>query len=127
MRSGLIHSAEQTRAGRSAGRWRAPTPRCVAERGDEPRILPPAQQHRLQTVRLELIGASVVPRSSELIGTQHYRPTATLVGEVLRYAAVDEHGQWCALLGFSSASLHLEPATSGTARRASNASRAATL
>ena len=35
MRSGLIHSAEQTPAGRSAGRWRAPTPRCVAERGDE--------------------------------------------------------------------------------------------
>lgn len=70
---------------------------------------PPAQQHLLQTVRLELIGASVVPRCSELNETHHYRHTATLGGEVLRYAAVDEHGRWCALLGCSSASFHLKP------------------
>ncbi len=69
------------------------------------RIFPvPAQQHLLDTVRLELVGPADVPRWNELITAHHYLHNATLVGEVLRYAAVAADGVWCALVGYSSAS-----------------------
>jgi len=72
------------------------------------RVFPtPAQQHLLQTVRLELIAAPEQARWNELIEDHHYLHDATLVGEVLRYVARDERGEWVALLGYSSASLHL--------------------
>lgn len=73
------------------------------------RIFPdPAQQHLLDTVRLELVGPADVSRWNELITAHHYLHNATLVGEVLRYAAVAADGVWCALVGYSSASLHLK-------------------
>jgi len=50
---------------------------------------PPAQQHLLKTVRLELA------RPDE-IGRHHCLHNATLVGEVLRYVARDETGAWLA-------------------------------
>lgn len=68
-----------------------------------------AQQHLLKTVRLELAGPEEIGRWNELIEQHHYLHNATLVGEVLRYVARDETGAWAwvALLGYSSASLHL--------------------
>lgn len=72
------------------------------------RVYPtPAQQHLLQTVRLELLAGAEQGRWNELMERHHYLHDATLVGEVLRYVAVDERGEWLALLGYSSASLHL--------------------
>ncbi len=72
------------------------------------RVFPtPAQQHLLRTVRVELVSASELARWHELMERHHYLHDATLVGEVLRYVARDEHGAWVALLGYSSASLHL--------------------
>lgn len=59
-------------------------------------------------MRLELVGPADVPRWNELITAHHYLHNATLVGEVLRYAAVAADGVWCALVGYSSASLHLK-------------------
>ena len=67
-----------------------------------------AQQHLLKTVRLELAGPDEIGRWNELIERHHYLHNATLVGEVLRYVARDEAGVWVALLGYSSASLHLK-------------------
>jgi hypothetical protein len=66
-----------------------------------------AQQHLLRTVRLDLAGPDEIGRWNELIERHHYLHHATLVGEVLRYVARDEAGAWVALLGYSSASLHL--------------------
>jgi len=66
-----------------------------------------AQQHLIKTVRLELVGPDQIGRWNELIERHHYLHNATLVGEVLRYVACDEAGAWVALLGYSSASLHL--------------------
>lgn len=72
------------------------------------RVFPsPAQQHLLRTVRVELVSAGELARWNELMERHHYLHDATLVGEVLRYVACDEHGAWVALLGYSSASLHL--------------------
>lgn len=72
------------------------------------RIFPtPEQQRRLQTLQVELIAAPEKARWDELIERHHYLHNATLVGEVLRYVARDEGGEWVALLGFGSASLHL--------------------
>lgn len=61
----------------------------------------------LRTVRVELVSADELARWNELMERHHYLHDATLVGEVLRYVAVDEQGRWVALLGYSSASLHL--------------------
>lgn len=73
-----------------------------------PRTFPTtAQQHLLRTVRLDLAEPEEIGRWNELIERHHYLHNATLVGEVLRYVARDEAGAWVALLGYSSASLHL--------------------
>jgi hypothetical protein len=72
------------------------------------RIFPtPEQPQLLQSVQVELIATEELPRWNELIERYHYLHSATLVGEVLRYVARDESGAWLALLGYSSASLHL--------------------
>jgi Domain of unknown function (DUF4338)/DDE_Tnp_1-associated/Transposase DDE domain len=72
------------------------------------RIFPNAQQQAvLQSVRVRLLEAAELARWNELIEKHHYLRDATLVGEVLRYVAHDEHGEWLALLGYSSASFHL--------------------
>jgi hypothetical protein len=65
------------------------------------------QQTLLRSVRVRLLEAGELARFNELIERHHYLHDATLVGEVLRYVAVDERGEWVALLGYSSASLHL--------------------
>jgi len=65
------------------------------------------QQALLRSVRVRLLAAEELPRFNELIERHHYLHDARLVGEVLRYVAVDEQGEWVALLGYSSASLHL--------------------
>ena len=67
----------------------------------------PAQQALLREVRVRLVAPDELARWSELIERRHYLRNATLVGEVLRYVAVDARGEWVALLGYSSASLHL--------------------
>ena len=56
---------------------------------------------------MDLAGPDEIGRWNELIERHHYLHNATLVGEVLRYVARDEAGAWVALLGYSSASLHL--------------------
>ncbi len=66
-----------------------------------------AQQALLQSVRVRLLHEGELARFSELLERHHYLHDATLVGEVLRYVAVDEQGAWVALLGYSSSSLHL--------------------
>lgn len=72
------------------------------------RIFPtPSQQTLLREVRLRLITAEERPRFNALLESEHYLHDATLVGAVLRYVAVDARDEWIALLGYSSASLHL--------------------
>ena len=72
------------------------------------RVFPtPAQQELLHSVQLELIAPAEQPRWNELMEQHHYLHDATLVGEVLRYVACDAAGEWIALIGYSSASLHL--------------------
>jgi hypothetical protein len=65
------------------------------------------QQALLRSVRLRLLEDGELARFNALIERDHYLHDATLVGEVLRYVAVDEGGEWVALLGYASASLHL--------------------
>jgi hypothetical protein len=65
------------------------------------------QQALLRSVRLRPIEEGELARFNELIERDHYLHDATLVGELLRYVAIDERGEWIALLGYSSASLHL--------------------
>lgn len=72
------------------------------------RVFPtPIQQQLLRSVRVELLCPADLPRWNKLIEQHHYLHDATLVGEVLRYVALDQAGDWIALLGYSSASLHL--------------------
>ena len=67
----------------------------------------PAQQALLRAVRVRLLEPDELARWNELIERRHDLHNAMLVGEVLRYGAVDARDEWVALLGFSSASLHL--------------------
>jgi hypothetical protein len=72
------------------------------------RIHPTEQQQALlQNVHVRLLEPGELARWNELIELHHYLKNSTLVGEVLRYVAVDHSGEWVALLGYSSASLHL--------------------
>ena len=66
-----------------------------------------AQQALLQSVHVRLLHEGELTRFNKLIESHHYLHDATLVGEVLRYVAVDEGDEWVALLGYSSSSLHL--------------------
>jgi hypothetical protein len=72
------------------------------------RTFPTSEQQRLvRSVRIELIVPEQLARWSELMERHHCLNDATLVGEVLRYVALDEAVEWVALIGYSSASLHL--------------------
>ena len=76
--------------------------------GMSKRLFPTSeQQGLLRGVRVELIAPEQLARWNELMERHHYLHDATLVGEVLRYVALDQAGEWVALIGYSSASLHL--------------------
>lgn len=68
----------------------------------------PEQQRLLDTVEIRLIAPGELERWQSLIEKHHYLHGATLVGECLRYVAMDEGGEWVALLGFCSAAFHLQ-------------------
>jgi len=80
----------------------------MAMKSHPERVFPNDQQQALlDSARLRLLEEGELLRWNELIEREHYLHDATLVGEILRYVAVDEQGEWIALLGYSSASLHL--------------------
>lgn len=54
------------------------------------------------------VGSAERCRFDELLGEHHWLGHR-MVGEVLRYVAVDEHGTWVALAGFSSAAFKCAP------------------
>ena len=68
----------------------------------------PSQHHLLETVRSELVAPEHSEYWNKLIERHPYLHNATMVGgEALRYVANDQNGEWVALLGYSSANLHL--------------------
>ena len=62
----------------------------------------------LKEVTLELVSPDQEARWKKLIRKHHYLKEHRLVGESLRYVALQD-GQWIALLGWSSAAFHLRP------------------
>lgn len=58
---------------------------------------------------LRLIDPAERPHFDQLLCARHYLHNATLVGETLRYIAVDPDGGWLALLAWSSPARHLRP------------------
>ena len=70
------------------------------------RDLPPALPG-LPALELRLIRPEKRPRFGALLCAQHYLRNATLVDATLRYVGVAPDGGWLALLGWSSAALHL--------------------
>ena len=62
----------------------------------------------LNEVTLELVSPEQEARWNKLIRKHHYLKEHRLVGESLRYVAI-QNGQWIALLGWSSAAFHLRP------------------
>jgi len=61
----------------------------------------------LPALELRLIRLEKRPRFGALLCAQHYLRNATLVDATLRYVGVAPDGGWLALLGWSSAALHL--------------------
>ena len=59
----------------------------------------------LRAVRVQTLDSSEFRRWDDLIIRHHYLGTRGLVCEQLRHVAVDEHGQWLALLGWATAAL----------------------
>lgn len=75
----------------------------------KPALLPDAsEQALLDQVRVELILPREKARWNKLVRRHHYLKSSRMVGEQLRYKAVDAHGRWLALLGWSAAALHLK-------------------
>lgn len=71
--------------------------------------LPPHPEATLLAqVTVRLIKESERRRFDQLLRTQHYLKNSAAVGAVLRYVA-QWHGQWVALLVFSSAAFHIKP------------------
>ena len=66
-----------------------------------------SEQEVLDGVQVRLVRPREQKRFDELIETQHYLKTATLVGERLCYVAAYE-GHWLALLAWSAAAYHLK-------------------
>jgi hypothetical protein len=62
----------------------------------------------LKEVTLELVSPDQEARWNKLIRKHHYLKEHRLVGESLRYVALQD-GHWIALLGWSSAAFHLRP------------------
>jgi len=67
----------------------------------------PAEAPLLAAVTLRLMEGSERERFDEELTTKHYLKNATAVGRVLRYVG-EYHGQWLALLVFSSPAFHIK-------------------
>src|SRR5580704_622741 len=61
-----------------------------------------------EQVTVELVSPEEEARWNKLIRKHHYLKEHRMVGESLRYVAI-QNGQWIALLGWSSAAFHLRP------------------
>jgi Domain of unknown function (DUF4338)/DDE_Tnp_1-associated/Transposase DDE domain len=61
-----------------------------------------------EQVTVELVSPEEEARWNKLIRKHHYLKEHRMVGESLRYVAL-QNGQWIALLGWSSAAFHLRP------------------
>ena len=70
---------------------------------------PLSETQLLAPVRWRLIRPAERPRWGQTLCAQHSLPHAHLVGQVLRSVATTPEGPWLALLGWSSAALHLRP------------------
>ena len=68
----------------------------------------PDEQCVLDQLRVELVSPRHTKRWNRLVSKHHYLKNAALVGEQLRYVAIDAQGTWRALLGWSAAALHLK-------------------
>lgn len=66
-----------------------------------------AEQAILDELQIRLIRPEERARYDQLIETQHYLKSADLVGEQLRYVAVDRHDRWRALLSWSAPAYRL--------------------
>lgn len=66
-----------------------------------------AEQAILDELQVRLIRPEERVRYDQLIETQHYLKSADLVGEQLRYVAVDRHDHWRALLSWSAPAYRL--------------------
>lgn len=66
------------------------------------------EQTVLNELRVELINPEQKGRWNALVCKHHYLKNADLVGEQLRYVAIDGQGRWLALIGWSAAALHLK-------------------
>lgn len=74
-----------------------------------PRLHPtPVQQQLLDGLEVRLLACGELERWQALVCAHHYLRDATMVGECLRYVAVAADGAWVALLGWASASWHLQ-------------------
>jgi hypothetical protein len=60
-----------------------------------------------QEITVRLVTPEEEPRWNKLVRQRHYLHEHRLVGESLKYVA-EQHGQWLALLGWSSAAYHLQ-------------------
>ena len=65
-----------------------------------------------QEVTVELVSPEEEARWNKLIRKHHYLKEHRMVGESLRYVAI-QNGRWIALLGWSSAAFHLRPRDAG--------------
>ena len=72
-----------------------------------PRLPVGAEQAVLDELRVRLIRPEEQPRYDRLIEQEHYLHNAALVGEQLRYVAVDGQDRWLALLSWSAAAYRL--------------------
>lgn len=72
------------------------------------RVPKPDEQVVLDELRVELISPRQKAQWDRLVRKHHYLKSARLVGEQLRYVAMDGQGRWLALLGWSAPALHLK-------------------
>ena len=69
----------------------------------------PPETRLLEEVNVRLVTSAAERRRHDvLLEQEHYLHNAQAIGRVLRYVA-EYHGQWVAVLTFSSAALHLKP------------------
>lgn len=61
----------------------------------------------LSTLSVRLIRADELPRWQRVMAEKHYLQSNRMVGEQLRYVAVDGGGEWLACLGWSAGCRHL--------------------
>lgn len=73
-----------------------------------PKPLSGSPAHRPGTLVVRPISSAERERFDETLEASHWLGAAGLVGEVMRYVALED-GEWCALLGFGSAALCVRP------------------